>query len=157
MPSSTGVYLQVPVSIAISATSMPGSLSIPRTAAALGLCIEHPGDERDTKKLIGDVARAGLAVLTIRTEHALSLGDMLALIDWVRSRRLLRSLPIGIISSGAEGGIALKAAQHRPVAVPAVLVMRSDSSSMPSALQWLRKRLLAASKSECRLSVAYSA
>ncbi len=157
MPSSSAVYLQVPVSIALPATSIPGSLSIPRTAAALGLIIEHPGEERDTKKLIGDLAHAGLAALKIRTEQPLSLGDMLALIDWVRSRRLLRSLSIGIIAPGAEGAVALKAAQHRPVAVPAVLVMRSDSTSMPSALHWLRKRLVTASKSECRFSVAYSA
>jgi hypothetical protein len=147
----------VPVSVSLSGMTMPGSLSIPRTAAALGVCIEHPGQERDTKRLIGDLARVGLATLTVRAEETLSLGDMVSLIDWVRSRRLLRALPIGVIAPGAEGAAALKAAQHRPVAVPAVLVMRPDSTSMPSALRWLRRRLLAASKSECRLSVAYSA
>jgi hypothetical protein len=157
MQSSSPVYLHVPVSVSLSGMTMPGSLSIPRTAAALGVCIEHPGQERDTKRLIGDLARVGLATLTVRAEETLSLGDMVSLIDWVRSRRLLRALPIGVIAPGAEGAAALKAAQHRPVAVPAVLVMRPDSTSMPSALRWLRRRLLAASKSECRLSVAYSA
>lgn len=157
MQSSTAVYLQVPVNVALGGLTMPGSLSIPRTAAALGVCIEHPGQERDTKQLVGNLAREGLAALTIRAEEQLSLGDIVALIDWVRSRRLLRSLPIGIIAPGAEGASALKAAQHRPVAVPAVLVMRRDSSALPSALRWLRTRLVAASKSECRLSVAYSA
>jgi hypothetical protein len=157
MQSPSAVYLQVPVSVALARTAMPGSLSIPRTAAALGVCIEHPGQERETKQLIGDLARVGIAALTVRAEQELSLGDMVALIDWVRSRRLLRSLPIGFIAPGSEGAAALKAAQHRPVAVPAVLVMRPDSPSMQSALRWLRTRLAAASKGECRLSVAYSA
>jgi hypothetical protein len=157
MQSSTAVYLQVPVSIALPGTAMPGTLSIPRTATALGVCIEHPGQERDMKHLVGDLARVGIAALTVRADAELSLGDMVALIDWVRSRRLLRSLPIGLIAPGGEGAAALKAAQHRPVAVPAVLVMRSDSPSLQSALRWLRTRLAAALKSECRLSVAYSA
>jgi hypothetical protein len=157
MQSSSAAYLQVPVSIALTGTTIAGSLSIPRTASALGVCIEHPGQERETKRLVADLAVLGIAALTLRCEEALSLGDIVAVIDWVRSRRLLRSLPIGFIAPGAEGAAALKAAQHRPVAVPAVLVMRPDSSSLPAALRWLRTRLSAASKSECRLSVAYSA
>jgi hypothetical protein len=157
MQSSAPIFLQVPVSVALTGTTMPGSLSIPRTACALGVCIEHPGQERETKRLVADLARVGLAALTVRSEESLSLGDIVALIDWVRSRKLLRSLPIGLIAPGAEGAAALKAAQHRPVAVPAVLVMRSDSSAMPAAMRWLRTRLTAASKSQCHLSVAYSA
>lgn len=157
MQSSTAAYLQVPVSVALAGATMRGSLSIPRTATALGVCIEHPGQERDQRELVRRLADHGIAALTVRCPRQLSLGDMVALIDWVRSRRLLRSLPIAIIAPGAEGAAALKAAQHRPVAVPAVLVMRPDSTAIGSALRWLRSRLSAPPKPACHLSVAYSA
>jgi hypothetical protein len=157
MQSSSAVYLAVPARISLGGTTFAASLCVPRTASALVICIQHPGQERDCADLAGHLAAAGLAALTIRAEHALSLSDMIALVDWVRSRRLLRSLRIGVIAHGAEGAIALKAAEHRPVAVPAVLVMRSNASSMPSALQWLRARLTSRPKTECRLAAAYSA
>lgn len=157
MQSSTAAYLQVPVSVALEWSTMRASLSIPRTATALSVCIEHPGQEQDNRDLVARLAALGVASLTVRTIRQLSLSEMVTLIDWVRSRRLLRSLPIALITPGSEGAVALKAAQHRSVAVPAVLVMRSDSTAMPSALRWLRARLSAPPKGDRHLSVAYSA
>lgn len=157
MQSSSGIYLEVPARISLGRKTFAASLCIPRTATALAVCIQHPGQERESAGLAGDLAAAGIAALTVCAEQALSLSDMIALVDWVRSRRLLRSLRIGLIAHGAEGATALKAAQHRPVAVPAVLVMRSDASSMPAALHWLRAQLTSSRKTECRLSAAYSA
>lgn len=157
MQSSTRVFLHVPVSIAISGTTFSGRLSVPRTATALGICIEHPGHEREQRKLTSLLADIGVAALTVRAEAPLSLSQMVGLVDWVRSRRLLRALPIGIIAPGAEGAAALKAAQHRPVAVPAVLVVSPGSTAMTPALRWLRTRLSTPPKTDCRLSVAYSA
>ncbi len=157
MQSSTPVCLQVPVSVALEGTTIPGSLSIPRTATALGVCIEHPGDERANRRLVRQLAQADIAALTVRARAQLSLREMVTLIDWVRSRRLLQSLPIGLIAPKSEGSAALKAAQHRSVAVPAVLVMNPDSSAPPSALKWLRARLSATPKSDRRFSAAYSA
>jgi hypothetical protein len=157
MQSSTAAYLQVPVSVALERSTMRASLSIPRTATALSVCIEHPGQEQEHRDLVGRLAAIDVAALTVRSFGQLSLTDMVTLIDWVRSRRLLRSLPIALITPGSEGAVALKAAQHRSVAVPAVLVMHSDSKAMPSALRWLRARLSARPKADCHLSVAYSA
>lgn len=157
MQSSTPVSLHVPIKVTIPGITMAGRLSIPRTATALTVCIEHPGGEGEIRKLTAMLAKAGIATLTLRAEQTLTLRDIVAVIDWIRSRRLLRSLPIGIIAPGAEGAAALKAAQHRPVAVPAVLVMSSHSTGLPAALRWLRGRLSAAPNAACHLSVAYSA
>lgn len=157
MQSSTPVSLHVPVTVSLPGTTMAGRLSIPRNATALGVCIEHPGSEIEHRKLTAQLASIDVAALTIHATEPLSVGDMVAVIDWVRARRLLRSLPIGIIAPGSEGAAALKAAQHRPVAVPAVLVMSAGSRELPSALRWLRTRLSAPPKMECHLSAAYSA
>lgn len=155
--SSTRAFLHVPVSVAVPGTTLSGRLSIPRTATALGVCIEHPGREDEQIELASQLADIGVATLSIHAESRLSLGDLVSIIDWVRSRRLLRALPIGLIAPGAEGAAALRAAQHRPVAVPAVLVMSPTSGAMPGALRWLRSRLSAPPRSGCRLSAAYSA
>lgn len=157
MQSSSAVYLQVPVNVDLFETSFPGSLCIPRTATALGLCIEHPGEERYHRNLAKQLAEVGVAALTVRPDRQLSLNEMVALVDWVRSRRLLRALPIGLIAPATEGAAALKAAEHRPVAVPAVVVMSPRSSALPAALRWLRARLSARPNAERRFSVAYSA
>jgi hypothetical protein len=157
MQSSPAAYLQVPVNVELCETTLPGSLCIPQTATALGLCIEHPGEERYHRNLVRQLAAVGVAALTVRPERQLSLNEMVALVDWVRSRKLLRSLPIGLIAPAPEGPAALKAAEHRPVAVPAVLVMSPRSSALPAALRWLRGRLSARPNAERRFSVAYSA
>lgn len=157
MQSSAPVSLHVPIRVSIPGITMAGRLSIPRTATALSVCIEHPGSEGEIRTLTAMLAKAGIASLTLRAEQTLTLRDFVAVIDWVRARRLLRSLPIGIVAPGVEGAAALKAAQHRPVAVPAVLVMSSHSAGLPAALRWLRGRLSSAPNTACHLSVAYSA
>jgi hypothetical protein len=66
------------------------------------------------------LAAVRVATLTLQAPAPLSSGEMLYIIDWVRSRRLLQRFPIGLMAPKADRDAAIKAASRRPVAVSAV-------------------------------------
>lgn len=110
--------LHFPVSVPAHGRALTGELYLPKAARALRVCIVRE-DPTWCRRLGSLLASPTVATLTLRSDTAVSAGEMIDIVDWVRSRRLLRSLEIRILAPASDEAALRKAALVRPVAVSA--------------------------------------
>ena len=137
--TNAGLCLHIPVTLSLGQRTFAGELALPARATEVRVCIgdgtNRTGQRREARKC----AERAIAALSLENAETMSSGDLLRVIDWVRSRRLLRSLPISILTASAQTRAALKAAHHRPACVSCVLVREMKAAqAMPTPMRHLR-------------------
>ncbi len=125
MDERSMICLHIPVTIALGERVLRGELSLPAHASEVRVRIgrEHEGvvPRRQARRCW----KREIAALNLQTAETLSSGELLRVIDWVRSRRLLQRLPISLVLPSDDALAALKAAHHRPASVSHVFVHSS--------------------------------
>lgn len=117
------LFLNIPVSIQLGRRTLQGQLALPATATQVRVCIADGAGYMAQRREVRKYAERAIAALNIECATDMSSGDLLKVIDWVRSRRLLQPLPISLVTSSTYAIAALKAAHHRPASVTRVAVM----------------------------------
>jgi hypothetical protein len=135
--------LHIPVAISLGSRTLHGELALPARASEVRVCIADAPDRAVQRREARRYAEREIAALNLVSAATMTSGDLLKVIDWVHSRRLLQTLRISLLTSSTQARAALKAAHHRPACVSGVLV-RSDETPRP------RSRVR-------HLSLAYSA
>lgn len=110
--------LHFPVNVPAHGRSFSGELFLPKAAKALRVCIVNE-DETWCRRLGSLLTNATVATLALRADTAVSAGELIDIVDWVRTRRLLRTLGIRVIAPASQQEALQKAARFRPVAVSA--------------------------------------
>ena len=115
------LYLRLPVAIESSGETLAGEIYLPSRMRGLSICVTSsrtsPVQRQHVCERLGEAGRAALLLLV---PGQLLPRHVIAAVDWVRSKRLLRTLPIAIVALGNDTASARKAAHLRPVAVSAV-------------------------------------
>lgn len=141
---NTTLCLHIPVSISLGQREIQGELALPAGATELRVCVGRESDRALQRREARKCAKREIAALNLQSTLTMSSGDLIKVIDWVRSRRLLRPLPISLVLPTTDTRAGLKAAHHRPASVAGVMVMS------PAAQQTLPARVR-------HLTLAYSA
>lgn len=116
------LFLNIPVSIPLGHHTLQGQLALPATATQVRVCITDGAGYMAQRREARKYAERAVAALNLECAAEMSSGDLLKVIDWVRSRRLLQPLPISLVTSSNYALAALKAAHHRPASVTRVAV-----------------------------------
>src|SRR5579872_2789967 len=125
MDERSMICLHIPVTIALGERVLRGELSLPAHASEVRVRIGREGDKAAHRRQTRHRSKREIAALDLQTAQTLSSGDLLRVIDWVRSRRLLQRLPISLVLPSDDALAALKAAHHRPASVSHVFVHSS--------------------------------
>jgi hypothetical protein len=126
--NNTTLCLHIPIAISLGQRTLHGELALPKDARQLRLCIGRECDRAAQRREARRCAKRDIAALNLESDTAMSSGDLLKVIDWVRSRRLLQPLEISLVTPSADARAALKAAHHRPACVCGVLVMTPQTT-----------------------------
>jgi hypothetical protein len=129
MDTNAMICLRIPVAISLGQRILHGELALPAQASHVRVCIVNDGDKVERLNA-RRYAKRKVAVLNLHSADALSSGDLLHVIDWVRSRRLLQQLTISLVLPADDAVAALKAAHHRPASVSGVFVLPSKSATL---------------------------
>lgn len=116
------LFLNIPVAIPIGRRTLQGQLALPATANQVRICITDAAGYIAQRQQARKYAERAVAALNLECAAEMSSGDLLKVIDWVRSRRLLQPLPIALVTNSDYALAALKAAHHRPASVTRVAV-----------------------------------
>lgn len=111
--------LHVPVTVSTRGRVLTGELYLPKAALALRVCIMHGENEMTCRRLGSLLTNDTTATLTLRSDSPVSAGEMIGVVDWIRSRRLLQTLSIKIVAPPSDAHAVITAATYRPVAVSA--------------------------------------
>jgi hypothetical protein len=125
MNDNATLCLHIPVAISLGTRTLHGELALPARAGEVRICIGGESDRVADRREARRYAEREIAALNLVSPTAMSSGDLLKIIDWVHSRRLLQSLPISLLTPSKQARAAMKAAHHRPACVSSVLV-RAD-------------------------------
>jgi hypothetical protein len=124
------IYLHVPVSVPVQGRAIRGELYLPKAARALRLCIVN--ENRTWCQRLGSLlTNPSTATLTLRSENAITTGELLEIVAWVRSRRLLGALGLRLLTSplfglkSAHDGSARRAERR-------VLRVRAERQILPT-------------------------
>ena len=110
--------LHFPVNVPAHGRTFAGELFLPKAAKALRVCIVDE-DQTWCRRLGSLLTSSTVATLTLRSDGAVSAGQLIDIVDWVRSRRLLRSLGIRILAPASDAAALQKARLFRPAAISA--------------------------------------
>lgn len=131
MQNRTIFYLHIPVRVPVQGREIRGELYLPKAARALRLCIVN--ENRTWCRRLGCLlTNASTATLTLRSETVVTTGELLEIVAWVRSRRLLGSLGVRLLAppvlqlQGAHNGSARRAERR-------VLRVRPQRQVLPTA------------------------
>ncbi|HKU68523.1 MAG TPA: hypothetical protein VJP85_12165 [Candidatus Baltobacteraceae bacterium] len=127
MNDNATLCLHIPVAISLGTRTLHGELALPAHASEVRVCIGHEDDRAAQRREARKYAEREIAALNLVSGSTMTSGDILKVIDWVRSRRLLQPLPISLLAPSAQARAALKAAHHRPASVSGVIVKRTDA------------------------------
>lgn len=133
----TTLCLHIPVSISLGQRVIEGELALPAGATELRLCVGRESDRTLQRREARRCAKREIAALNLQSAMSMTSGDLIKVIDWVRSRRLLRPLPIALVLPTSDTRAGLKAAHHRPASVAGVLVLKSAPEVQPARLRHL--------------------
>lgn len=128
MNDNATLCLHIPVAISLGQRILAGELALPAGATELRLCVGRESDRAEQRREARRCAKRDIAALNLESAATMTSGDLLKVIDWVRSRRLLQPLAISLVTPLADTRAALKAAHHRPACVSGVLVLKTDAS-----------------------------
>lgn len=124
--NSATLCLHIPVVISLGSRALCGELALPAHAREVRVCVADIADPAAARREARKCAECDIASLNLECV-AMTSGDLLRVIDWVRSRRLLQQLPISILAPSSATRAALKAAHHRPASVSRVLVRNAQT------------------------------
>lgn len=133
----TTLCLHIPVAISLGQRVLHGELALPASATQLRVCIGRESDRALQRREARRCAKREIAALNLESALTMTSGDLIKVIDWVRSRRLLRPMQISLVLPSTDTRAALKAAHHRPASVAGVLVLNSQQEVQPSRLRHL--------------------
>lgn len=91
--------LHVPVALNARGRILAGELYLPKRAQSLRVCIARGSNPLTCRRLGSLLSNAQTATLMLHTEGPVSAGEFHAVLDWVRSRRLLAGLTIKVVAS----------------------------------------------------------
>lgn len=136
---STTLCLHLPVAIPLGTRVLHGELALPAGAKELRVSVygerESGAQQREARRL----ARREIAALSLESAATMTSGDLIRVVDWVRSRRLLQPMPISLALPAAQTLAGLKAAHHRPACVCGVLLLGSQpQAGAPARIRHLR-------------------
>lgn len=137
MIDNATLCLHIPVAISLGSRTLHGELSLPAHANEVRVCIGGSGDRAAQRREARKYAEREIALLNLVSATTMSSGDLLKVIDWVRSRRLLQPLPISLLTPSTQARAALKAAHHRPASVSGVLVRAPERSTTRTRVRHL--------------------
>jgi hypothetical protein len=123
MDEGAMICLRIPVTVSLGQRILHGELALPAHAAEVRICVAHESDKALQRRESRRCTKRAIAALDLQSDEALSSGDLLRVIDWVRSRRLLQRLPISLVLPSEDAVAALKAAHHRPASVFGVYLL----------------------------------
>lgn len=129
--------LHIPVAISLGQRVLHGELALPAGATELRLSIGRESDRAVQRRDARRLAKRDIAALNLESGKTMTSGDLLKVIDWVRSRRLLQPLPISLVTPSADARAALKAAHHRPASISSVLVLNAPAPQAPTRVRHL--------------------
>jgi hypothetical protein len=90
--------LHVPVPVTAHGRKLQGELYLPRDAKTLRLCILQRESAILCSRLGSLLANPHTATLTLCADGAISVDELMVVVEWVRSRRLLQSLAVKIVA-----------------------------------------------------------
>ena len=122
MSDNATLCLHIPVAISLGERILHGELALPARAREVRVCIGDVSNRAAKRRTARKCAEREIAALNIESTAIMTSGELLKIIDWVRSRRLLQPLPISLLTPSAQARAAIKAAHHRPASVSGVLV-----------------------------------
>lgn len=134
---NASLCLHIPVAISLGSRTLHGELALPARASEVRVCIGDGTDRAAQRREARKCAQREIAALNLECATTMSSGDLLKVIDWVRSRRLLQPLPISLLTPSAQALVALKAAHHRPASVTGVLVRGSEKREVTARVRHL--------------------
>ena len=134
---NTTLCLHIPVSISLGQRAIEGELALPAGATELRVCVGRENDRAFQRKEARRCAKREIAALNLQSTMSMTSGDLIKVIDWVRSRTLLRPLPISLVLPTSDTRAGLKAAHHRPASVAGVLVLTPMPDVQPARLRHL--------------------
>lgn len=129
--------LHIPVAISLGSRTLLGELALPAHASEVRVCIGDGSDRAAQRREARRCAQREIAALNLECSASMTSGDLLKVIDWVRSRRLLQPLPISLLTPSAQALVALKAAHHRPACVTGVLLRNTEKSEPKTRVRHL--------------------
>lgn len=130
--------LHIPVAISLGQRVLEGELALPAGARELRVCIGRETDRALQRHEARACAKREIAALNLQSAMTMSSGDLLRVIDWVRSRRLLQPLPISLVLPSSDTRAGLKAAHHRPASVSGVMVLNpAPQTAQPARVRHL--------------------
>lgn len=113
--------LHIPVAINARGRVLSGELYLPKRAQTLRVCIARGTNALTCRRLGSLLSNAQTATLMLHTDGPVSAGEFNAVLDWVRSRRLLAGLAIKVVASHDDVPAVERATRRAPLelAVPA--------------------------------------
>lgn len=133
----TTLCLHIPISISLGQRDIQGELALPAHATELRVCVGRESDRVLQRREARRCAKRDIAALNLQSTMTMTSGELIKVIDWVRSRRLLQPLPISLVLPSTDTRAGLKAAHHRPASVAGVLVLKSAPEVQPARLRHL--------------------
>lgn len=134
---NTTLCLHIPVSISLGQRAIQGELALPAGATELRICVGRESDRTLQRREARRCAKREIAALNLQSAMTMTSGDLIKVIDWARSRTLLRPLPISLVLPSSDTRAGLKAAHHRPASVSGVLVLKPVQEAQPTKLRHL--------------------
>lgn len=124
------VYLRLPIDIPCGDEPLAAEIYLPSRMRGLSVCVTHSDEPAKRQRMCETLSDIGMATVLLQARDSLSSKHIIAAIDWVRTKRLLRKLPINIVATTIDERAAKRAAELRPVAVRSVL----STASVPHRL-----------------------
>jgi len=117
----------VSLMIRVRGRRLGAELSLPKSAEALGVSIVHDERKARHRRMSALLAKIHLGTLTLYCPTPLSPGEVVGIVEWVRSRKLFQRLPVGIIAAG-DPRTVLKAPWRKPIGAPESLKNRLSAA-----------------------------
>ena len=134
MNDNAALCLHIPVAISLGSRTLRGELALPAHAHEVRVCIGDEIDRAAQRREARRYAQHEIAALNL-PDTPMTSGELLKVIDWVRSRRLLQPLPISLLTPSTQARAALKAAHHRPACVLGVLVRDTHADGVRTSVR----------------------
>ena len=115
------LYLRLPIAIECSSETISGEIYLPSRMRGMSICMDRSGNPGARQRMCEMLGEIGMGTLLLQAPEECGARHVIAAIDWVRTRHLLRCLPINLIATETDAFAARKAAQRRPASVTAVL------------------------------------
>lgn len=111
--------LHLPVAISARGRVLTGELYLPKKAQSVRVCIARGGNPLTCRRLGSLLSNAQTATLMLHADEPVSAGEFSAVLEWVRTRRLLAGLAIKIVASHGDVEAVERITRHTAEPIPA--------------------------------------